>query len=64
MIASSRICCVLRDWLPSAFSILQLSDNGKVSDLTPKTKIFGNFIVPTGDVTDDDLVISYLNPGC
>ena len=44
-------------------NILQLSDNYKVRDLTPKTKISGNFILQTDDVTDDDLVIFYLHPG-
>ena len=34
-----------------------------MSDSTPKTKFLGNFIVPTDDVTDADLVIFYLNPG-
>ena len=38
-------------------------DKYKVKYLTPKTKIFGNFVVPTDDVTDDDLVIFYLDPG-
>ena len=44
-------------------NILQLSDNYKVRDLTSKTKISGNFILQTDDVTDDDLVIFYLHPG-
>ena len=35
-----------------------------VSYLTPKKKSFGNFIVSTDDVTDDDLVIFYIDPGC
>ena len=35
-----------------------------VSYLTLKTKSFGNFIVSTDDVTDDDLVIFYLDLGC
>ena len=46
------------------FNIFQLLDNYKVSDLTLKTKFFGNFILSTNDVTDDDLVIFYLDPRC
>ena len=45
------------------FNILQLLDNYNVKYLIPKTKSFGNFVVPTDDVTDDELVIFYLDPG-
>ena len=51
-------------WFPSRIIFLCFSGVTMVSYLAPKTKSFGNFIISTDDVTDDDLVIFYLDLGC